>query len=95
MNWKPVKNLRPDKIHSTPADADWAGSLKDPWGSAEAYMKKGFLPPLVICQAMAEDPPTKVTRNLQWIAAGAIQSVKHLELDTAILRKALRALARD
>jgi hypothetical protein len=94
MNWRPVKKLKPDRIHSTSADTGWIGKLDDPWGSAERYMVEGYLPPIVLCRAIIKSEPPKITRTRVWVLAGAIQSVKHLEMDTALLRKALRSLAR-
>jgi hypothetical protein len=89
MDWKPVKKLKADKVHFT----EWHGS-DNPWEAVEAYMKDGYLPPIVLCRLLVDSAPAKITRNRMWVLAGAIQSVKCLEGDTGLLRKALRALAR-
>ncbi len=94
MNWLPVKKLKTDKIHCPPGDQVWPGDMSDPWGTSERYMRDGYLPPLPLCEALVKSPPAKFTRNRAWVLAGAIQSVKHLEEDTAVLRKNLRALSR-
>ncbi len=90
MNWLPVKKLKPDKIHFQ----EWEGPVDDPWGAAEQYMKKGYLPPVVLCVLLTQPPYKKFTRNRAWILAGAIQTVKWMEGDTEILRKKLRKLSK-
>jgi hypothetical protein len=90
MNWLPVKKLNSGKVR----EQMWTGPVDDPWSAAEQYMKDGYLPPIILCEALVTSPPVKFTRNRAWVLAGAIQSVKHLEGDTAALRKNLRALGK-
>ena len=88
MNWTSIKKLKPDMIHFQ----EWEGPVEHPWDAAEAYMRRGFLPPVVLCVLLTKSPLDKFTRRRQWVLSGAFGTLKWVEKDYADLRKLLKAV---
>ena len=92
MNWIKVRTLKAEGLYEEPAtEGDWI----HPWDAAEAYMRRGNLPPYRLCQLLHTEQLQSFTRRRQWVLAGAIETLKRMEGDTSTLRKSLKVLKRQ
>lgn len=88
FRWRPVKEMKAGMIRNGVKDEVGANA----WDQATDYMKRGYLPPLLLVTRLASQKPPVFTRRHRWVVAGALETLTHCVQEETALHRRLKQM---